>query len=76
MLELIQRLGAKVEYKDHTLTVDPRGLSSFDLDPDLSAKFRASVVLAAPLLVKFGKAVVTLRAGTRLVTGFWILIFP
>jgi len=66
MLELIQRLGAKVEYKDHTLTVDPRGLSSFDLDPDLSAKFRASVVLAAPLLVKFGKAVVTPPGGDQI----------
>jgi len=66
MLDLIRRLGAKVEYKDHTVTIDPRSLSSFDLDPDLSAKFRASVVLAAPLLVKFGKAVVTPPGGDQI----------
>ncbi len=66
MLDLIVRLGAKVEYKDHTLTVDPTGLSEFDLDPDLSAKFRASVVLAAPLLVRFGKAIVTPPGGDQI----------
>jgi UDP-N-acetylglucosamine 1-carboxyvinyltransferase len=66
MLELIRSLGAKVEYKDHTVTIDPRSLNSFDLDPDLSAKFRASVVLAAPLLVKFGKAIVTPPGGDQI----------
>src|SRR3990172_699450 len=66
MLELVRKLGAKVEYKDHTVSVDPRGLTSFDLDPDLSAKIRASVVLAAPLLVKFGKAIVTPPGGDQI----------
>ncbi|HKC04645.1 MAG TPA: UDP-N-acetylglucosamine 1-carboxyvinyltransferase, partial [Patescibacteria group bacterium] len=66
MLDLIRKLGAKVEYKDHTVTIDPRTLTSFDLDPDLSAKFRASVVLAAPLLAKFGKAVVTPPGGDQI----------
>jgi UDP-N-acetylglucosamine 1-carboxyvinyltransferase len=66
MLDLIKSLGAKVDYKDHTLTIDPRTLNSFDPDPDLSAKFRASVVLAAPLLVKFGKAVITPPGGDQI----------
>jgi UDP-N-acetylglucosamine 1-carboxyvinyltransferase len=66
MLELIAKLGAKVEYKDHTVTIDPTNLNSFDLDPDLSSKFRASVVLAAPLLVKFGKVIVTPPGGDQI----------
>ena len=66
MLEIIQKLGAKVTRKDHTLEIDPRGLSSFDIDPDLSAKFRASVVLAAPLLARFGKAIVTPPGGDQI----------
>jgi UDP-N-acetylglucosamine 1-carboxyvinyltransferase len=66
VLDLVSKLGAKVEYKDHTVTIDPRSLNSFDLDPDLSAKFRASVVLAAPLLVKFGKAIVTPPGGDQI----------
>ena len=66
MLELIEKLGVKVKREDHTVTIDPRGLKSFDLDPDLSAKFRASVVLAAPLLVKFGQAIVTPPGGDQI----------
>ena len=66
MLELITRLGVKVVRNDHSVTIDPSGLSSFDLDPDLSSKFRASVVLAAPLLVRFGKAVVTPPGGDQI----------
>ena len=50
MLDLISKLGAKITREDHSVTIDPTGLKSFDLDPDLSSKFRASVVLAAPLL--------------------------
>jgi UDP-N-acetylglucosamine 1-carboxyvinyltransferase len=66
MLDLVTRLGAKVKREDHTVTIDPTGLTSFDLDPDLSSKFRASVVLAAPLLVRFGKAVVTPPGGDQI----------
>jgi UDP-N-acetylglucosamine 1-carboxyvinyltransferase len=66
MLELIMRLGAKVSHEDHSVTIDPTGLTSFDLDPDLSSQFRASVVLAAPLLVRFGRAVVTPPGGDQI----------
>lgn len=66
MVDLVASLGAKVEYKDHVLSIDPRTLNSFDPDPDMCSKFRASVVLAAPLLVKFGKAVVTPPGGDQI----------
>ena len=66
MLDLISKLGVKVTRKDHEVIIDPQGLSSFDPDPDLSAKFRASVVLAAPLLVRFGKTVVTPPGGDQI----------
>jgi len=66
MVELLRSLGAKVEYKDHTLKIDPSGLNSFTPNPDLCSKIRASVVLAAPLLVKFGKTVVTPPGGDQI----------
>lgn len=66
MVELLRNLGAKVDYKDHTLTVDPSTLNSSIPDPDLCAKIRASVVLAAPLLVRFGKTVVTPPGGDQI----------
>jgi UDP-N-acetylglucosamine 1-carboxyvinyltransferase len=66
MLELIAKLGVKIKKNGHEVTIDPSGLSSFDLDPDLSSRFRASVVLAAPLLVRFGKAIVTPPGGDQI----------
>ncbi len=66
MLDLVSKLGVKVTKRDHEVTIDPQGLDSFDPDPDLSAKFRASVVLAAPLLVRFGKAIVTPPGGDQI----------
>lgn len=66
MVELLKKLGAKVDYKNHTLTVDPSSLNSSAPDPDLCARIRASVVLAAPLLVRFGKTVVTPPGGDQI----------
>lgn len=66
MVKLVASLGAKVEYKDNVLKIDPTTLNSFDPDPDMCSKFRASVVLAAPLLVKFGRAIITPPGGDQI----------
>lgn len=66
MVELISGLGAKVKYDNHSLIIDPRGLSSYEPDADLSSRIRASVVLAAPLLARFGKAVITPPGGDQI----------
>ena len=67
MSMLIKKLGAKVDgVGTNTLTIDSTTLNSYQLDPDLSEKIRASVVLAAPLLVRFGKAVITPPGGDQI----------
>ncbi|WKZ25938.1 MAG: UDP-N-acetylglucosamine 1-carboxyvinyltransferase [bacterium] len=66
LLEIIQKLGAKVNYDGDVLEIDPSGLNSYEPDPDLCARIRASVVLAAPLLVRFGKAVLTPPGGDQI----------
>ena len=47
----------------NTLTIDSSGLNTSELDPDLSMRIRASIVLAAPLLVRTGKAILTPPGG-------------
>lgn len=67
MGELIQDLGAKVEgLGTKKLTIDPQNLSSYKLEPGLTERIRASVVLAAPLLVKFGRAQITPPGGDQI----------
>ncbi|MGE0553487.1 MAG: UDP-N-acetylglucosamine 1-carboxyvinyltransferase [Gemmatimonadales bacterium] len=55
MIALIADLGATVEWTGpNTLKVDPAGVKSKPLDPALCARIRASILLAAPLLARFG----------------------
>lgn len=55
LLELIRSLGAAVEWEDtHTVILDPEGVTGGDPDPDLAQKIRASILLAGPLLARFG----------------------
>lgn len=67
MLEIAEKLGARVKGKGtETLTIDPTGLFDFSLDSDLSARVRASVIFAAPLLARFGKATITPPGGDQI----------
>jgi UDP-N-acetylglucosamine 1-carboxyvinyltransferase len=67
MSEIIEGLGGKVNgLGTNTLVIDPAGLSSYELNSELNSKLRASVLLAAPLLARFGKAVITPPGGDQI----------
>ncbi|HTK03605.1 MAG TPA: UDP-N-acetylglucosamine 1-carboxyvinyltransferase [Alphaproteobacteria bacterium] len=66
MLMIMEKLGAKVTRNIDTVTIDPTSLSSYEIDAELSAKIRASVVLAPALLAKFGKAIITPPGGDQI----------
>jgi UDP-N-acetylglucosamine 1-carboxyvinyltransferase len=56
LLDLIADLGADVSWTgDHTLTIDPGAVEPKRLDPDLCSSIRASILLAGPLLARFGR---------------------
>lgn len=56
MLETLESIGAKFKWLDENiLEVDPANINSYEPDPDLMKKMRASVVLAGPLLARLGK---------------------
>lgn len=55
MLALLQDLGAKAEWTaPNTVQVDTRALRPKPLDPGLCARIRASILLAGPMLARFG----------------------
>ncbi len=66
MVEIAKSIGVKIERDADKMVIDPSGLSSYELDSELSSKVRASVVFAAPLLAKFGKATITLPGGDQI----------
>jgi UDP-N-acetylglucosamine 1-carboxyvinyltransferase len=56
MIELMQKLGVEIEWKgNQTLRVHAREITSVTLDPVLSQKIRASIVLAGPMLARLGR---------------------
>ena len=58
LLALLADLGAEVGWiADHTVRVDARGVRPKPLDPGLCARIRASILLAGPMLARFGKVV-------------------
>ncbi len=55
LLELVAFLGARVEWAGGELVIDPSGLEPRPLDPALCTRIRASILLAGPLLARFGQ---------------------
>jgi UDP-N-acetylglucosamine 1-carboxyvinyltransferase len=57
MLELVSATGASADWTGpNDVRVDPRGLSSYEVDPVLAERIRASFLLAGPLLARLGRA--------------------
>ena len=56
LVELIRSVGASAEWRGRNrLTVHAKHIRAADLDPDLCARIRASILLAGPLLARCGE---------------------
>jgi len=56
MLAILGELGAGIEWiGPNQVRIDPRSLENKPLDPRLCARIRASILLAGPLLARFGR---------------------
>ena len=56
MLQLLQHVGATVDWKGpNTVEVDTRASEPRPLDPALCKEIRASILLAGPMLARFGR---------------------
>jgi len=65
MLSLLEHLGAGVQWTGiNTVTIDPRKVEPKELDPALSARIRASILLAGPMLARFGRVTLPPRVVT------------
>src|SRR2546422_1623384 len=56
MVALLVHRGADVRWSgDHTVEIDPAHAAPRELDPALCARIRASILLAGPMLARFGR---------------------
>lgn len=63
MDDILIRLGAKIEYDNHSLKIDATNLNSFIAPYESVKKIRASYYLIGALLSRFGKAEVAMPGG-------------
>lgn len=65
--EIITKLGGTVSaVGERALSIDPRNITSFELSPDVGEQGRFSSMFLAPLLARFGKAIVPAPGGDKI----------
>jgi UDP-N-acetylglucosamine 1-carboxyvinyltransferase len=62
-IKLLKILGAKVDYKSHSIYIDPSTIDNVEAPYDLVKTMRASILVLGPLASKFGRAKVSLPGG-------------
>jgi len=55
MLELLEDIGATVKRGEHSVIIKPEGINKTAPAPELMHKLRSSIMLAGPLLARFGE---------------------
>lgn len=63
LVEILTNLGAKIKRQDTTLTINPKEIKKANPDPELVRRLRSSIMLAGPLLAKFGEVTMTHPGG-------------
>lgn len=63
VLLLLEHLGAKCYMEDNQVTIDTRGLCSYEAPYDLVRKMRASILVLCPLVARMKRAKVSLPGG-------------
>ncbi len=63
MVELLEILGAKIEFENGNMTIDSTNINNWEAPYDLVKTMRASVLVLGPLIARLGKARVSLPGG-------------
>lgn len=66
LTHLLEKLGVGIVFNGNTIEIDPTTLKSNTVDLLHASRIRASFLLFAPLLYKFGKAIIPNPGGCRL----------
>lgn len=66
MAEVLERLGAGVERRDHELAIDASGPLGMETPYDLVRRMRASILVLGPLLARHGRSRVAMPGGCNI----------
>jgi UDP-N-acetylglucosamine 1-carboxyvinyltransferase len=63
LLKTIEAIGAKIEFSNNTVKINPDTINSFTPPSELVRRLRASILLAVPILSRFGKVELSYPGG-------------
>ena len=63
MAQVLEKLGARVEFRGHACKIDTSNITSLEAPYDLVRTMRASIYVLGPMLARFGAARVSLPGG-------------
>jgi UDP-N-acetylglucosamine 1-carboxyvinyltransferase len=66
MGEVLENLGASVEFGEHQVTIDTSDVDSVETPYELVARMRASIAVLGPLIGRFGRAHVAMPGGCQI----------
>lgn len=66
LLEIIKSLGVAVDFTGNTLTMDMSAITLQNMNRELTKKIRASILLLAPLLYRFGAVDIPFPGGCNI----------
>jgi UDP-N-acetylglucosamine 1-carboxyvinyltransferase len=66
MLELAKKLGVLIETEGKDIKITAKNISTSDLDEELGAKIRSSILFVGPLLARLGRARIPMPGGCTL----------
>jgi UDP-N-acetylglucosamine 1-carboxyvinyltransferase len=66
MIDVLKKLGADVAFEGNVLTINPKDINSFEAPYELVRKMRASILVAGPLLSRFGQVKIAIPGGCNI----------
>ena len=63
LLKILEFLGAKINFKNSILTIDPKNLQNKEIPHQYVSKMRGSIILLAPLLLRFKEVKISFPGG-------------
>lgn len=66
MMDIVKQLGGKVEIKDHKLSIVCKEFNVNKISLEKAAEIRTSSMMIAPLLARFGRAIIPNPGGCRI----------
>ena len=66
MIKILESLGAKVDFNDHTLNVDASPINKVNLPEDYVREMRSSIILMGAMLARFKEVNVALPGGCEI----------